>query len=54
MIQKIKYFIILGRFKSPTGALLLAWPCLWGINMAQPDLSLFLNIQFFFFLGHLF
>ena len=41
MLQKIKYFIILGRFKSPTGALLLAWPCLWGINMAQPDLSLF-------------
>ncbi|MCH2678934.1 MAG: 4-hydroxybenzoate octaprenyltransferase, partial [Alphaproteobacteria bacterium] len=51
MIQKIKYFIILGRFKSPTGALLLAWPCLWGINMAQPDLSLFFKYTILLFFG---
>ena len=51
MIQKIKYFIILGRFKSPTGALLLAWPCLWGINMAQPNLSLFLKYTILLFFG---
>ncbi|MDB9762758.1 4-hydroxybenzoate octaprenyltransferase [Alphaproteobacteria bacterium] len=38
MLLKIKQFIILGRFHSPTGALLLAWPCTWGIAMAKPDL----------------
>jgi 4-hydroxybenzoate polyprenyltransferase len=38
MLKKIKQFIILGRFHSPTGALLLAWPCTWGIAMAKPDL----------------
>ena len=38
MLQKIKQFIILGRFNSPTGALLLAWPCTWGIAMAKPNL----------------
>ena len=51
MTQKIKYLIILGRFNSPTGALLLAWPCLWGINMAQPDLSLFFKYTILLFFG---
>jgi len=51
MTQKIKYFIILGRFNRPIGALLLAWPCLWGINMAQPDLSLFFKYTILLFFG---
>jgi len=44
MLKKIKQFIILGRFHTPTGALLLAWPCTWGIAMAKPDLK---NLIFF-------
>ena len=39
MLKKIEQFIILGRFHTPTGALLLAWPCTWGITMAKPDLK---------------
>jgi len=51
MIQKIKSFIILGRFNSPTGALLLAWPCLWGVNMAKPELFLLLKYSILLFFG---
>ena len=32
--QKINYLIKLGRYNSPTGALLLMWPCFWG-TLAQ-------------------
>jgi len=51
MIQKIKNFIVLGRFTSPTGALLLAWPCLWGINIAKPELSIFFKYTILLFFG---
>ena len=51
MIKKIKNFIILGRFHSPTGALLLAWPCLWGINIAKPEFSISLKYTTILFLG---
>ena len=32
--QKINYLIKLGRYNSPSGALLLMWPCFWG-TLAQ-------------------
>ena len=51
MYQKIKNLIILGRFQSPTGAMLLAWPCLWGINMAKPEFFFFLKYSFLLFFG---
>ncbi len=51
MAQKIKNFIILGRFHSPTGALLLAWPCLWGINIAKPEFLLLLKYTIILFFG---
>ncbi|MBH88548.1 MAG: 4-hydroxybenzoate octaprenyltransferase [Pelagibacterales bacterium] len=51
MTQKIKNFIILGRFHSPTGALLLAWPCLWGISMAKPEFLILLKYTTILFFG---
>ena len=46
MINKLKEFIYLGRFNSPTGALLLAYPCFWGIALSNPILlDLFLYIK---------
>jgi len=51
MIEKIKNFIILGRFNNPTGALLLAWPCTWGIAMAKPDLIYLINFSIILILG---
>ena len=29
--NKIRLFLILGRYNYPVGALLLMWPCLWGV-----------------------
>ena len=51
MIEKIKNFIILGRFNNPTGPLLLAWPCTWGIAMAKPDLIYLINFSIILILG---
>ena len=31
IFNKIKLFLILGRYNYPIGALLLMWPCLWGV-----------------------
>ena len=31
ILNKIKLFLILGRYNYPVGALLLMWPCLWGV-----------------------
>ena len=48
MINKLKEFIYLGRFNSPTGALLLAYPCFWGIALSNPILlDLFLYTLIF-------
>ena len=51
MLLKIKQFIILGRFHSPTGALLLAWPCTWGIAMAKPDLIYLIQFSLMLVIG---
>ena len=51
MLQKIKQFIILGRFHSPTGALLLAWQCTWGIAMAKPDLIYLIQFSLMLVIG---
>lgn len=51
MIKKIKSFIYLGRFNSPTGAFLLAWPCTWGIAMAKPDLIYLINFSLLLVIG---
>jgi len=51
MLQKIKQFILLGRFHSPTGALLLAWPCTWGIAMAKPDLIYLMSFSLMLIIG---
>jgi len=50
MNYKLKSFINLGRYNKPLGALLLAWPCTWGVTIAQPELYslIFYNILFFF------
>ena len=50
MNNKLKNFINLGRFNKPLGALLLAWPCTWGVTIAQPDFYslIFYNTLFFF------
>ena len=51
MIKKIKNYYILGRFNNPTGALLLAWPCLWGVMMAKPELYIFFKYTILLFIG---
>ena len=50
MFEKIYNFINLGRYNKPLGALLLAWPCTWGVTIAKPDYYslIFFNILFFF------
>ena len=47
LLLKIKYFIYTGRYDKPTGALLLMFPCFWGLayNINLPILS----IKYFFF-----
>jgi len=51
MLHKIKQFIILGRFHSPTGAFLLAWPCTWGIAIAKPDLIYLIYFSLMLIIG---
>ena len=51
MISKLKEFIYLGRFNSPTGALLLAYPCLWGITLSKPSLIDLIIYTFIFLIG---
>ena len=51
MINKLKEFIYLGRFNSPTGALLLAYPCLWGIALSKPSIIDLIIYTFIFLLG---
>tara|TARA_B110000003_G_scaffold228444_1_gene229972 strand:- start:2398 stop:3264 length:867 start_codon:yes stop_codon:yes gene_type:complete len=51
MIKTIKNYIILGRFNNPTGALLLAWPCLWGVIMAKPEFLIFFKYTILLFIG---
>ena len=49
MNEKINNFINLGRFNKPLGALLLAWPCTWGVTIGNPEINslIFYNILFF-------
>lgn len=51
MIKKIKDFLYLGRLNRPIGALLLAYPCFWGVAMAKPDLKLLTCYTIIFFIG---
>ena len=50
MNNKVNNFINLGRFNKPLGALLLAWPCTWGVMIANPEINslIFYNTLFFF------
>ena len=46
--QKINYLIKLGRYNSPTGALLLMWPCFWGtLAQFQNQLMLLKHLMLF-------
>lgn len=51
LLLKIKYFIYTGRYDKPSGALLLMFPCFWGLayNINLPILSI--KYFFFFFIG---
>ena len=51
MIKKLKDFLYLGRLNRPIGALLLAYPCFWGVAMAKPDLKLLTCYTIIFFIG---
>ena len=53
-MQHIKIFIELTRLNKPIGFMLLFWPCSWGLAYAfttNPNLNLFFNYLFLFFLG---
>ncbi len=51
LLSKFKYFLLIGRYDKPHGALLLMWPCFWGAAYAN-DLSLeLIKFLFLFFLG---
>ena len=48
-LNKIKLFLILGRYNYPTGAFLLMFPCLWGFfYQLSPDTNLIKFIVLFF------
>ena len=53
-MNQLNLFIELTRLKSPTGYMLLFWPCAWGLTIAY-DFSNNVNIYIFylllFFLG---
>ena len=51
MFKKLKEFLYLGRLNNPTGALLLAYPCFWGVALAKPDLNILFYYTIAFFIG---
>ena len=51
MFKKLKEFLYLGRLNSPTGALLLAYPCFWGVALAKPDPNILFYYTIAFFIG---
>ena len=48
--EHINYLIKLGRYNSPSGALLLMWPCFWG-TLAQFENQFIFAIGFFVLAG---
>jgi len=51
MFKKLKEFLYLGRLNNPTGALLLAYPCFWGVALAKPDPNILFYYTIAFFIG---
>ncbi|SVE17507.1 uncharacterized protein METZ01_LOCUS470361, partial [marine metagenome] len=51
MLNKLKEFLYLGRLNNPTGALLLAYPCFWGVALAKPDPNILFYYTIAFFIG---
>ena len=51
MFKKLKEFLYLGRLNNPTGALLLAYPCFWGVALAKPDPNILFYYNITFFIG---
>ena len=51
MFKKLKEFLYLGRLNNPTGALLLAYPCFWGIALAKPDVNILFYYTIVFLIG---
>ncbi len=51
MFKKLKEFLYLGRLNNPTGALLLAYPCFWGVALAKPDVNILFYYTIVFFIG---
>ena len=53
----LREWFILGRFASPTGAMLLFWPCLWGMALEGDIISRWhtaLPLAILFFIGAIF
>ena len=48
-MNQLNLFIELTRLKSPTGYMLLFWPCAWGLTIAY-DFSNNINIYIFYLL----
>ena len=51
MFKNLKEFLYLGRLNNPTGALLLAYPCFWGVALAKPDPNILFYYTITFFIG---
>ncbi len=47
----INQYISLARYDKPHGALLLFYPCVWGLSFSQPDLNNFIYLIILFLLG---
>jgi len=48
IIGKCKNLLILGRYDNPTGALLLMWPCFWGVLSFKSQLDhIFASLSLF-------
>ena len=57
MIEKFQIFVQLTRLNNPIGVLLLFWPCLWGLTLANNftgETNLYLKYILLFFLGSVF
>ena len=51
VINKIKLFLVLGRYNYPIGALLLMWPCLWGVFYKTNNHENLIEIILLFVIG---
>ncbi len=51
IIEKCKNLLILGRYNNPAGALLLMWPCFWGVLSFKNELGYIITTLSLFLIG---